>query len=605
VISFIVRLSLLDSRERCEREQLEYQRSGDRKFLESLLSAIDTPVAVFTEDWKILFWNEAIESVTGFERTTAVEHPELATDMLFSPIGGTIGARKLARAGAAEPLRLWELDQDDEPSAWRISRATTAGQGSFESAYIVTGVGAADRTGLIRATKAVRKSRILGTGITDLLSAVTWDQIAGITARVFLEVSGADSVDVRLTGRAAASAEAGGESFSGEDPVEWQLDITDGSGSVGESIFRGGRTEEILTSFSRGVCRAVLEMENRAIGASLMDLSAGSGGRFLFSASDGSVLFSTWPRSVMRKEPEMHVATMFRDDDLPLLESMMRRAVTTGRASSRLSGPEGEDWDVTVAALSGSGRNTLLLWWPVETGNEIDRLRDRTTELREDLLALLVSLSGSGAASLRGIRSGLARDNALSAQVQSSIYELSAAGDVLGYLEMLDSAERTATRTFEVEDLLRMLATGLVEEGHRPPDMEVADAIPPVTGNPLLVRRLLSRICLMSDPEGSARLAATFERTARMVPEAVPALHPWTPEAMVYITITGSVPLPAPPDTDDLAGMIRDSLMGPPVELGLTRYLIRLTGGELQPGIETGSLAFVLPAAGELTQDKS
>ena len=600
IVSFIVQLSLLHYREQSEKEHLEYQRSGDRHFLETLLASIDTPVAVFTEDWKVIFWNEAMETVSGLSRETVTAHPELAAERLFAPIGGTSGARKLLRSSAGEPLGTWELPGDDSLLMLRIRRTSGSGQGSSAAVYMVTGLDAMDRIGLEKAQAAMSRYETLSRGMTDLLSAVSWEEIAGISARVFLAVSGASRVEIRLPGGASAIAESDPGSGDSEIEESWSLDISTGSRATGECLFMGGRPVEALSSFAEGVCRAVAEMENRVIGSSLMKLSAATEGRFLFSVPSGAVLFSTWPFSVLRSDSGTDIRSLFREDDRHRVESMILRASSTGRAVDTLSDSEGTAWCVRVAAMSGRGKDILLLWWPeyIDEGSG-SGIVEATTELREEMLRFLVSSSGTGAAALTGVKRSLRGESVIAAQVQTAIYEARAADRILGYLELLDSAERTSYERFKVDELIRLTVSDLVDGGYRPPDMEVADDIPEAYGNLFVTRQLLQRVCLMAEAGGSARLTVALEKAARMEQRAVPLLHPWTTDELACLTVSGSVRLQEPPDGGDLINMVRDGPMGPPVELGLIRHLMRLAGGECLPGRETGSLTFILPLAAD------
>jgi PAS domain-containing protein len=599
IVSFIAQMSLLRYREQSEKEQLEFQRSGERHFLETLLTSIDTPVAVFTEEWKVIFWNEAMETVSGLSRTTVTAHPELASERLFAPIGGTSGARKLMRSVAGEPLGSWELPGDGSSIMLRIRRTAGSGQGSFAAAYMVTGFDAADRIGLEKAQATVSRYETLSRGMTDLLSAVSMEEIAGITARVYLAVSGASTAEIRLPGKASAVAESESDPEGSVTRESWKLEISNGSRVMGECVFTGGRQVDALRSFAAGVCLTITEMENRAIGSSLMHLSAASGGRFLFCVPSGAVLFSTWPFSVLRSGSGTDIRSLFQEDSRHRVESMIRRASSTGRAVSTLSDIEGTVWETRVAALSGRGKDVLLLWWPEDTDEANGAgITETTSDLREEMLRFLVSSSGTSVSSLSGVKRSLREESVIATQVQAAIYESRATGRILEYLALLDSAERTSHERFEVDELVMLTVNDLVDGGHRPPDMEVTDDIPPAIGNLFVTRQLLRRVCLMAEAGGSSRLTVALESTARMEQQEVPLLNPWTTDELAYLKVSGSAHLQEPPDGRHLIRMIRDGLMGPPVELGLIRYLMRLTGGDCQHERETGSLTLILPLAG-------
>jgi hypothetical protein len=101
----------------------------------------------------------------------------------------------------------------------------------------------------------------------------------------------------------------------------------------------------------------------------------------------------------------------------------------------------------------------------------------------------------------------------------------------------------------------------------------------------------------MTDPGGIARLETRLVRSSRIAPEEVPSLHPWTPESLVFINVSGSVRLQEPPDSGDLINMIRDGFIGPSVELGLIRHLLHTMGGECRSGERPGSIDVILPVA--------
>ncbi len=599
MVSFFLQLSLERSRERSEREQFQFLRSKDQRFLESLLSSIDTPVAVFTEDWRVLHWNDAMEVVTGFSLPTAINHPELVTEKLFAAVGGTSGARTLARSDSSG--QIWETEDGGKSSvAWRIKRTESVGQGPFTSAYMLIGLDASDRTGLRRTRMEVARLEALGEGIAGLLSAASFDQIADITSHVFLIASGAHEVEVTLTGKASSSASHESEDVESGNGSDWSIELSDGTHSVGTCCVSGGHHAAVLGSFAEGVCRTVLGMEERAIGSSLVELASGSGGKFLFSNSEGAILFSTWPRSVLHRVSGgvsgASVFGLFAEEEHPRLDGMIRRATITGRAASSLLDGDGARWNVAVSALSGNGKNILLLWWP--EGSEqgwTTRSESQTAGIRKAILRFLIDSSATGVSTLSGIRSDLADDNGLRSSLQSAIYEFGAAGKLLGYLDLLDSSWSAPSQGFDVEEMLRMLVSELLEEKHRPPDMEVLDSIPRVRGDPVLVRSSLRRLCMMTDPGGIARLETRLARVSRMAPEDVPSLFPWTPESLVFITVSGSVRLQEPPDPGDLINMIRDGIIGPAAELGLIRRLLRTMGGECRPGEKPGSIDVILP----------
>lgn len=597
IVSFSLQLSLERSRERSEREQFQFLRSRDQRFLESLLSSIDTPVAVFTEDWRVLHWNDAMEVVTGFNPSTAINHPELVTEKLFAAVGGTSGARTLARSDSLG--QTWETeDGGKSPVAWRIKRTESVGQGSFTSAYMLIGLDASDRTGLHRTRMEIVRLEVLGKGLASLLSAVSFDQIADITSHVLLIASGAYEVEVTLTGRASSSASSASVDVESGNGNDWSIELSDGTHSVGTCSFSGGQHVAALGSFAEGVCRTVLGMEEKAIGSSLVELSSGSSGKFLFSNSEGAILFSTWPRSVLKPVSGADVFGLFAEDEHTRLEGMIRRAAISGRAASSLLDGDGVRWNVAVSALSGDGKNILLLWWPEDNGQGcITRSENQTAGIRKALLRFLIGSSATGVSTLSGIRSDLSDDNVLRSSLQSTIYEFGAAEKLLGYLDMLDPSWSASSSGFDVDEMLRMLVNDLLEEKHRPPDMEVLDSIPQVRGDPVLVRSSLRRLCMMTDPGGIARLETRLLRSSRMAPEDVPSLLPWTPESLVFITVSGSVCLQEPPDSGDLINMIRDGFIGPSVELGLIRHLLRTMGGECRPGEKPGSIDVILPVA--------
>jgi PAS domain S-box-containing protein len=601
VVSFSLRLSLDSSRERSEREQFQFLRNRDQRFLESLLSSIDTPVAVFTEDWRVLHWNGAMEVVTGFSLPTAINHPELVTEKLFAAVGGTSGARTLARSDSLG--KTWETEDGNRlPVTWRIKRTESVGQGSFTSAYMLIGNDASDRTGQCRTRMEIARLEVLGEGLASLLSAVSFDQIADIASRVFLNASAAHQVEVTLTGRASSSTCRESDDVDPGNGNDWSIELSNDTHSVGTCSFSGGHQVAALSSFAEGVCLTVLGMEERAIGSSLVELASGSRGRFLFSNAEGAILFSTWPRSVLnrvsRGESGADVFGLFAEEERPGLNDMMRQATITGRAVSSLLDGDGSRWNVAVSALSGDGKNILLLWWPEDNGQGwITRSEHQTAGIRKALLGFLIGSSATGVSTLRGIRSDLAHDNARRSSLQSTIYEFGATGKLLGYLDQLDSSRFASSPGFDVDEMLRMLVNDLIEDKHRPPDMEVIDSIPQVRGDPVLVRSSLRRLCTMTDPGGIARLETRLVRSSRMAPEEVPSLHPWTPESLVFINVSGSVRLQEPPDSGDLINMIRDGFIGPSVELGLIRHLLRTMGGECRSGERPGSIDVILPVA--------
>ena len=170
---------------------------------------------------------------------------------------------------------------------------------------------------------------------------------------------------------------------------------------------------------------------------------------------------------------------------------------------------------------------------------------------------------------------------------------------MLEYLELLESASRGGTERFEVDDLIRLISGDLIDRGYRPPDMVVADDIPCVIGNLFVTRELLRRTCILAGAGGNSRLSVEVQSVARMDQNSVPQMHPWTTDELLLLRITGSTVFPDLPAGSDLIAMIRDGLMGPPVEFGLIRHLARLAGGEYLPGPEKGALTFILPLAGE------
>jgi PAS domain-containing protein len=600
IVSSLLQTGLLRHMERSEKEQLEFQRSGDRQFLEALLSSVDSPVAVFSEDWKVLHWNEAMEKVTGIGREAVTAHPDMAAERLFGPVGGTAGLRKLLRTGLTEPQGTWVLEGSDPPVTLRVRKAGNPGGGVHSAAYVLTGLDSSDRIGFERAQEALAGYEVLTRGSADLLSARGWQEIADITSRVCLAVSGAMRVDVKLRGRAESTAGAGPADDASAVGDSWSEAVGSPSRGIGECIFLGGRKSQAVTSFLAGVGRAVSEMENRAIGAGLMELSAGSRGRFIFSLPDGSVLFSTWPVSVLRRDSGTTIGSLFHGDSLEAAWRMIRKASATGRASGTLRDVEGADRSLQVVALSGEGMERLLLWWPVEPGGDAaPDPRSTADDLEREILRLMASSAGTGASVLRGVKKSLGGDTAMAAQLQAVIYEAMSAGRLLGYLELLETASRECSGTFHVDDLVRLTMVDLADGGYRPPDLEVADGLPDAAGSLYVAKELLARACRLSaGPAGNARLTVELESVARMEPGTAPELYPWTTDELVIIELQGTTSIPVPPEPGDLIAMIRDGLMGPAVEMGLIRHIMRLTGCDLLHGGGKGTLVFVLPVAG-------
>lgn len=585
-----------------EKEQMSLLLDRQSRMADAIISTLDVPAALFRADWSVIFWNRAMEQLTGIPREAAVNRGELAANLLFDAIGGISTAQRLARKGLTEFPETWDVtDIEGEVTtcSWRLSGTESAERGSVEPVMILAGTEVGDIYSMQAAREAADMYKALSHGTTGILSATNRSSVMETVASTFLQTSGASRIDLDMRGCERISRSAHDQPGETVQLAKWKLTLETDTIEIGECVFQGGRCTPAMREFASNAARTYAMMERNAIGQRFAKLADRATGRFLITDSSGRILLSTWMEATQGAISGMNLSDVFKDPAGNLLENMIESGLKSGRLDMMLTMHSGDELRVASVAINGHHGVPLMFWWPITSETYVTRMLcgDTAKQTGIGLSDLLDQLSTSIARGFVRIRETLNPDHPVSATLSTAGYAFDTIGRAIFYQRLLRRAWSHVPVRIPSDGFLDAVSSGILEEGIQPPDLTVSGTLPDVSGDFDLLTDIILGICRIFAPTRAPRISVS-EVTATDI-RGGDGIEKGN-DSYLCLELRGSEGATLPgistilsEETIDISGGLN-----PAIELSILALSIRLAGGAVRAGEDPNIISILLPCVG-------
>lgn len=585
-----------------EAEYLDLLGLRQNELMSRFVEMLDVPVAMFRMDWSVIFWNPAMEELTGIRENLATESPELVSEILFGGIGGTDRIRKLLRSDASTVKDSWEVTGSGGKTRrciWSMLRTEWVEGRNLEPVIVIAGVESGDEYSIKAAGKALETYLLISRGLVGILSVTNPAKVAEIAASTMLEISGASRVSVEIRGIQQVTRTTTGEPGSGGGRSQWSIPFVTDTDTLGECSFEGGEEKPILRDFARVVARTCVDLEKSEIGRRFAFLAERNSGKFFITSPAGRVLLSTWRDAQAGIVSRRTVYGMFPGTPRSKMDDVISLVRKKGRLDTFLRTRSGKDVEIAVTALDGNSSGTLLLWWPVDDpAYRMRRFLVRKGEglkriMSESLDGLLVSIDRS----FSRLKEVLSPEHPAVSILNTSAYAFRGMRKDCEYIGLLHSVMNLVPSRLDAERMLDGVAAVFIEEGREPPETGISGRVCDLMGNGDFLVRIVSRLCMVMCGESVPGLGVSL--VLRDEPELPDDVLEGT-EHFVRIRIRRIDGRKLHGIVSDICNAdLADKLKGgidQEAEVGLLCLLLRMLGGYLLPRGENTADLF-LPCA--------
>lgn len=492
--SDLIRLRLESSGMSSQLERLTYMLEKQRRFFRDAISMLDTPVAVFGEDWRVMHWNRAMENLTGCPSETAKKRSSMVIDMLFGPVGGVASARRIARRGLSGGAPAsWEIRRVDGSvftTSWRMARIDSAEGDVVESVTLLAGVPEPPGSGSDSDTLSNEGFDFLGRSLIRLVSARSAAQLAEALALAASGMSKGGGAVVEITSPDGA-VRARHSLGSDEDTGGWSsFTIQRGPEQYGSLMVDGVSHGALLADFTRAAARVIENIDETSLGAVVSSVFAGAGSGFAVCDHAGRLIDTGagGPESGGRREP-VTVAQFFG-----VAEELAAEAIRTAVKQGRSAMDDGTGGTVVMSSLGVPGSPNVVFAWKAPAGAPMDLLPGHPLSGPSGLSAIAAALPeaiGRLRDRLHGISRLLAGDDPVRPEMASACLETSSLRKMSHYLALFSRCLNPCDGACRAGEVLDRLVARCVRRGRRPPDLYTEGDIPEIDMDPDILTDVL------------------------------------------------------------------------------------------------------------------
>jgi len=585
-----------------ETEHLDLLCMRQNELIARLVDSLDIPVAIFRMDWSVVIWNTPMEEITGVSPDLATGRPELAANILFNGLGGLSSAQKLLRSDSSDFPESWVVENQDGESTrctWRILRTESVEGRNLEPVIILAGVKSGDVHSINAARRAAETYSALSRGTSSLLAASDRNRVEEAAATALLDISGASRVTVRIRGIKPVTRTS--YDLTPEESTDyWTLPIETETEVIGECQFHGGREYAMMKDFLKNVARTCVELEKSAVGRKFAFLAERAAGRFLITNSKGRILLSTWTEGQEGSVSNRTIFDMFSGTEWQILDAAITGVQTKGRLDLSLTSTEGQDVQMAAVTLDGHEGEILIIWWPVSDPSykraleNMEMARRSGNALRDMLDHLLESID----LSFSRVKEVLNPDHPVASLLNTSGYAFEGMRKGYYYVRLMQTAMNTVPGRVDVEELLNGVMSCLVDRGLDSPDVTITGSLSDISGQPELIREIVTRLCMLVCDRSAPVIAVSVVRRCSLHTPQGPREGPEQYTQLELRTVDGGRYRGIPLEVEEHQGQWNfESGIDPASEIRLLSLVLSLSGGYLRRSEKSGNLLILLPCS--------
>ncbi|MBD3370058.1 PAS domain-containing protein [Candidatus Fermentibacteria bacterium] len=582
------------SRESSEKEQLGYVLQKTTGFIDDVVSSLDTPLAAFSGDWKIIYWNRAMARATGVSEKEASSHPQKAADTLFEPAGGVGSIRRRIGSDSA-PVRpmTWNLTSADGESgsyAWRVISTKSPRSDTVEPVTVVSGLPLDQEEGPGKVGVTSELYQGIAESVVEMLSAETESDLTEAVAEALLHSTRASRVTVTLeTGAKATRSQRTTEDR--QELTRWEIPLERSGAKLGVCELEGGERTDLADEIALVAGVAVSGFRQMRLGSEIIGMQEEERGTQILSDLSGNVIYSVQGDlgSVVEGGPN-RVEDLLEGTDLSMIERWIAKAVARGRTVASMHLESGNVRQVVITSMGRRGSEKALLLWQVYEVRP-EELGCSPEAVQGHLYSMLAELSDSLRANLLAVGRILEGDDPVNSAVNASVYEFRAMRRILFDLGLIHNALSGPTEQVEAEEILDAVSRREVRRGRRPPDIDIEGDLPRVEGNRDVLVDLLARISELVLLTGSVLLTVRPRSGFAYGPEASLS------GVGLSINFKGGMDVAMPVEASRIVEELQSGTLSPEAELGIMALIAELCGGELKGDPGEHTLVLNLPGS--------
>lgn len=495
--SDLIRSRLESSRMSSQLEQMTYLLEKQRRFFRDAISMLDSPVAVFGEDWRVMHWNRAMENLTGCPAETAKKRSSMVIDMLFGPVGGVASARRIARrdlsGGAPASWEIRRVDGAVVSTSWRMARIDAAEGDAVETVTLLAGIPEPPGSGGGSGAMSNEGYDSLGRSLIRLVSARSAAQLAEALALAASGMSGGASAAVEISspdGVVRARHSLG----SDNDTRGWSsFPILKGSVQYGSLAVDGVSHGALLADFTRAAAGVIENLDDTSLGAVVSAVFAGTGSEFAVCDHAGRLIDADAGAEPRGRRSSATVAQFFGVAEEPALETV-RAAIKQGRSAM----DDGAGGTVVMSSLGIPGGSNIVFAWKAPSGTRLELLPGHPLSGPSGLSRIAAAIPGAIGRlrdRLHGIARLLAGDDPVRPEISSACLEASAIRKMSHYMGLFSRCLNPCDGACRAGEVLDRVVDLFVRRGRRPPDLYTEGDIPEIDIEPGILTDVLDLLC--------------------------------------------------------------------------------------------------------------
>ncbi len=471
----------------------------EKSFSSDLVSGLGLPVAVFGEDWRVLFWNREMAEITGLDSESARKRSGTVVEMLFGPIGGIAEARKMVGNAYSVPM-IWTVkgsDGAETSCSWRLFRSVTTERDTSEAVSILSGVKLGESAGDAAGRRQADPARLYSGALSRLAYAAGPRQFTTALAEFAAAVTGAEGVTALLPMHDGLMEARAGRT-RGDRTISLPIPSMDGIPTHPARL-------EMTADASRDYLDIIGSLASSALAGSL-SCSLGRGliaeGRAAADATavltdEDGLLTSPGVMEGMWVESGVHISRFVGSGTTSIREAL-RTANMLGRASPFVSSTlSGRKLRVFPLMVDGRPRFAWL-------SGAADSVQGPPPWLRviRDLSIWLPDRIHSSRGRLAALSRLLRKDDPVRPAIMSVLLDMASFSKISSYTGLMGRALMSRPAGVPSEDVLNLLVQKCISKGRRPPDLDMSSDPPMITADAGLLSDILEA-CILPAGRGS------------------------------------------------------------------------------------------------------
>lgn len=560
--------------EKSGREHAGYLLEKERGSTFDFLSELQIPVAGFTEGWRPILWNKAMQKLTGCSFERALKRFEVARDILFSDAGGISAAKEAVSEGRKSGTpAIWSITGSDKIRKSVSWQMFDFGIGRFAGENLVTilaGLPIEQSDIIEESAEGLRKLGLALRWMRRIHGATKLQEITDMGANALLEICDAREINVELSAGLHAMAKRAGTQNGIGISENWENSFpSDGHTSIKYSVSSGIRSP-LADEICKAIQEASLRFKRNDLARKLKDIVDIRSSRIFITDSKGNFLLSSY-ETISESCETANIADIFTNKHI--ISETLSGISKTGKFVVSAIRESDRSKDNFLAVRLGTMEESPVLWIPINQPapglSETFEPESPVLELQAYLVDVIQKAISVNQSRIQEVRKLISQDDPLSPILSTSLSEYVSLIRLAEYLRLLTRAGAGNIKKLNPEGILKGVVEAISSEFRDPPSLVIDGFLPDVEFDEELMKFVLKRLSELISPAGSGEIAV---RSVRL---------PGDPSRIILETkISGSVSIREYSEEQSIISDLEEGIFSTTTELSLIQMLLVFSGGD-------------------------